>query len=94
MFVWVLLTIIGMSHTVLKNCMPLLLLFLRYHTEVVVAGIWVPQDQQELGGTLQERSVAHFSLYIYNTRIPLSNRWSHVALSAWFWNHTLTLKTT
>ena len=56
-------TIIGMSYTVLKDCMPLLLFFLRHHTEVVVAGVRVPQDQGELGGTLQEGRVTHFSLY-------------------------------
>lgn len=48
------LTIVGVSDTVLEDSVPLLLLFLRYHTEVVVTGVWVPQDQRELGGTLEE----------------------------------------
>ena len=52
---WLALTIIGMSDTVQKDSVPLLLLFLCRHTEVMVTGVRVPQDQRELGGTLQER---------------------------------------
>lgn len=43
-----------MSDAVLEDGVPLLLLFLRRRTEVVVTGIRVPEDQRELGGTLQE----------------------------------------
>lgn len=71
-------TIIGMSYTVLKDCMPLLLFFLRYHTEVVVAGVRVPQDQRELGGTLQEGRVTHFSLYTWNTQSPLCTKYIYM----------------
>lgn len=58
-----LLTIVAVSDTVLKHSVPLLLLLLCQHTEVVVTGVRVPQDQGELGGTLNKWTAAHLSLY-------------------------------
>ncbi len=46
------LTIISVSDTVLEHSVPLVLLRLCHHTEVVVTGVRVPEDQRELGGTL------------------------------------------
>lgn len=48
------LTIIGVSDTVLEDSVPLLLLLLGHHTEVVVMAVRVPEDQRELGGALKE----------------------------------------
>lgn len=50
--IWAGLTIIGVSDTVLEDSVPLLLLFLCPHAEVVVTGVRVPEDQRELGSTL------------------------------------------
>lgn len=61
-----LVTIVTVSDTVLQHSVPLLLLLLRHHTEVVVAGVRVPQDEGELGRTLNKRITAHFSLNTYN----------------------------
>lgn len=47
-------TVIGVSNTVLEDSVPLLLLFLGGHAEVVVMGVWVPEDQRELGGALNK----------------------------------------
>lgn len=51
-----------MSHTVLQHSIPLLLLLLRHHAEVAMAGVRVPEDEGELGSTLDERMIAHFAL--------------------------------
>lgn len=59
-------TVVTVSDTVLQHSVPLLLLLLGHHTEVVVAGVWVPQDEGELGRTLDERVTAHFGLDTYN----------------------------
>lgn len=48
------LTIIAVSDTVLEDSVPLLLLFLSHHAEVVVMGVGMPEDQRELGGALKE----------------------------------------
>lgn len=58
-------TVVAVSDTVLQHSVPLLLLLLRHHTEVVVAGVWVPKDEGELGRTLDERVTAHFGLDAY-----------------------------
>lgn len=54
-----------MSDAVLQHSVPLLLLLLCHHTEVVVAGKRVPKDEGELGGTLDEWIIAHFGLDAY-----------------------------
>lgn len=58
-------TIVTVSDTVLQHSVPLLLLLLCHHTEVVVTGIWMPQDEGELGRTLDEWVTAHFGLDTY-----------------------------
>lgn len=55
-------TVVIVSHTVLQHSMPLLLLLLRHHAEVAMAGVRVPKDEGELGNTLDERMIAHFGL--------------------------------
>ncbi len=55
-------TVVTVSDAVLKHSVPLLLFFLCHHTEVVVAGVRVIQDERELGHTLDERITAHFGL--------------------------------
>lgn len=47
-------TVAGVSDTVLQDSEPLLLLFLGGHTEVVVMGVRVPEDQGELGVALKK----------------------------------------
>lgn len=64
-------TVVTVSDAVLKHGVPLLLLLLCRHAEVVMAGIWVPQDEGELGHTLNERTTAHFGL---NTCSKLRDR--------------------
>lgn len=61
-------TIVTVSDAVLQHCVPLLLLLLCHHTEVVVAGVRVPQDEGVLGRTLDKRTTAHFGLDAYNNR--------------------------
>lgn len=51
-----------MSHTVLQHSMPLLLLLLRHHAEVAMAGVRMPEDEGELSNTLDERMIAHLAL--------------------------------
>lgn len=53
-------TVVTVSDAVLKHSVPLLLLLLCHHTEVVVAGVRVPQDEGELGCTLDEWITARF----------------------------------
>lgn len=55
-------TVVAVSDAVLQHGVPLLLLLLRHHAEVVVAGVRVIQDEGELGRTLDERIAAHFGL--------------------------------
>lgn len=55
-------TIVTVSDAILQHSVPLLLLLLSHHTEVVVAGVWVPQDEGEPGCTLDEWVTAHFGL--------------------------------
>lgn len=55
-------TIVTVSDAILQHSVPLLLLLLGHHTEVVVAGVWVPQDEGEPGCTLDEWVTAHFGL--------------------------------
>lgn len=59
-------TVVTVSDTVLQYCVPLGLLLLRHHTEVVVAGVRVPQDEGELARTLDKRITRHFGFDIYN----------------------------
>lgn len=47
-------TVIGVSDAVLEDGVPLLLLFLGGHAEVVVMGVRVPEDQRELSGALNK----------------------------------------
>lgn len=60
-------TIVTVSDAVLKHSMPLLLLLLCHHAEVVVAGVWVPQDEGELGRTLDKWITARFAFSIYKS---------------------------
>ena len=60
------LTVVAVSDAVLQHGVPLLLLLLRHHTEVVVAGVRMPQDERELGRTLDKWTAAHFALDTYN----------------------------
>ena len=64
-YLWIV-TIVAVSDAVLQHSVPLLLLLLRHHAEVVVTGVWMPQDEGELGRTLDKRTAAHFGLDIYN----------------------------
>lgn len=61
---WLLLTVVAVSHTVLEDSVPLLLFFLRHDTEVVMAGVWMPQDEGKLCGTFQKRGTGSFGLCI------------------------------
>lgn len=60
------LTIIAVSDAVLQHGVPLLLFLLRHHTEVVVAGVRVPEDERKWRGTLYEWIAAQFGLNAYN----------------------------
>lgn len=55
-------TVVAVSDAVLQHGVPLLLLLLRGHTEVVMAGVRVPQDQREPGRTLDERITGRLGL--------------------------------
>lgn len=55
-------TVVIVPHTVLQHSVPLLLLLLRHHAEVAMAGVRVPEDEGELSNTLDERMIAHFAL--------------------------------
>ena len=87
-------TVVGVSDTVLEDGVPLELLLLRPHAEVVVVSIRVPQDQGELGGTLQERGAACFGLHTWNAhackntyelnRLDFTNRMGPIATGALF----------
>lgn len=69
-------TVVAVSDAVLQHGVPLLLLLLCHHTEVVVAGVWVPQDEGELRRTLDKWITAHFGLDSYNKsheRVKMSN---------------------
>lgn len=62
------LTIIGVSDTVLEDSVPLLLLLLGHHTEVVVMAVRVPEDQRELGGALKEGWASHLGLHTWKKK--------------------------
>lgn len=57
-------TVAGVSDTVLQDSEPLLLLLLGGHTEVVMMGIGVPEDQSELGVALDKGWTPHLGFYI------------------------------
>lgn len=63
------LTIVGVSDTVLKDGVPLLLLLLGHHTEIVVTSIRVPEDEGKLCRTFQEWRTANFSFYTWKTHV-------------------------
>jgi len=58
-------TVVAVSDAVLQDGVPLALLLLRRHAEVMVAGVGVPQDERELGRALDERVAARFGLDVY-----------------------------
>lgn len=58
-------TVVAVSDAVLQHSVPLLLLLLCHHTEVVVACVRVPKDEGKLCGTLDEWIIAHFGLDAY-----------------------------
>lgn len=65
---WCMVTVVTVSHTVLQNSVPLLLLLLRHHAEVAMARVRVPKDEGELSHTLDERMIARFGLDAYREK--------------------------
>jgi len=63
------LTIVGVSDAVLKDGVPLLLLLLGHHAEIVVASIRVPEDEGKLCRTFQKWRTANFSFYTCKTHV-------------------------
>lgn len=63
------LTIVGVSDTVLKDGVPLLLLLFSHHTEIVVTSIRVPEDEGKLCRTFQEWRTANFSFYTWKMHV-------------------------
>lgn len=57
-------TVTGVSDAVLQHREPLLLLFLGGHTEVVMVGVRVPEDQRELGVALHKGGAPHLGFDI------------------------------
>lgn len=61
------LTIVCVPDTVLKDGTPLLLLLLGHHTEIIMTSIRVPEDERKLSRTFQEWRTANFSLHSWKT---------------------------
>lgn len=61
------LTVVAVPDAVLKDGVPLGLLFLSHHAEVVMLAVWVPQDDAVLGRAHQEWSSARFGFHTCNT---------------------------